>query len=66
MSNLTPSTIAYDVFLNKQQYALVQEILTHESDDGYPYLRQVLALYVIEQDDDWKHIDVSKLLVFEP
>jgi hypothetical protein len=64
MSNLTPSTIAYDVLRNQRQYALVQEILKHES--GYPYLRQVLALYAIEQDDGWDDINVSELLVEEP
>jgi hypothetical protein len=64
MSNLTPSTIAYDVLRNKQQYALVQEILTHESDDGYPYLRQVVALYYVQNSDT--KINPTDLLVDSP
>lgn len=64
MSNPTPSTIAYDVLRNQQQHALVQEILKHES--GYPYLRQVLALYAIEQDSGRDDITLSELLVREP
>lgn len=61
MTELTPSMMARNVLQHERKYALVQEIHKHES--GYPYLRQVLALYHIEKSGEWKEADTTELLV---